>query len=97
LVHLTSCTSILSGVEIIEEIKIRWPATFELSVAAMLISIIIPAGVLAAVRKNSVVDNLTMSALIGVSMPVYWFSYFDLPFAVNLNGCRLAGESVLRV
>lgn len=81
--------SIISGVPIIDEIKTRWPATFELSVAAMLIAILlgIPAGVLAAVRKNSPVDNLTMSSsLLGVSMPVYWLGLLLIYlFAVNLN------------
>jgi peptide/nickel transport system permease protein len=55
----------------------------------MLIAILlgIPAGVLAAVRKNSPVDNLTMSSsLLGVSMPVYWLGLLLIYlFAVNLN------------
>ena len=89
LIRLDFGTSIITGVPIAEEIRIRWPATFELSVAAMLVASIlgIPAGVLAAVRKNSFVDNLTMSgSLLGVSLPVYWLGllliYF---FAVNLD------------
>lgn len=81
--------SIISGVPIVDEIKTRWPATFELSVAAMLIAILlgIPTGVLAAVRKNSPIDNLTMSSsLLGVSMPVYWLGLLLIYlFAVNLN------------
>lgn len=96
LVRLNFGTSIFSGVEIVEELKIRWPATFELSVAAMLISIIIgiPAGVLAAVRKNSVIDNLTMSgSLIGVSMPVYWLGLLLIYlFAVNLKWLPPSGR-----
>lgn len=96
LVRLDFGTSIISGVTIAEEIKTRWPATFELSVAAMLIAIIlgIPAGVLAAVRKNSAVDNLTMSAsLLGVSMPVYWLGLLLIYlFAVNLNWLPPSGR-----
>lgn len=96
LVRLDFGTSIISGVTIAEEIKTRWPATFELSVAAMLIAIIlgIPAGVLAAVRKNSVVDNLTMSgSLLGVSMPVYWLGLLLIYlFAVNLNWLPPSGR-----
>ncbi|MEO8892998.1 MAG: ABC transporter permease, partial [Coleofasciculaceae cyanobacterium] len=47
LLRLNFGTSIISGVSIAEEIKTRWPATFELSVAAMLVATIIgiPAGV----------------------------------------------------
>jgi peptide/nickel transport system permease protein len=96
LVRLNFGTSIISGVTIAEEIKIRWPATFELSVAAMLVAIIIgiPAGILAAVRKNSLTDNLTMSAsLFGVSLPVYWLGLLLIYlFAVNLNWLPPSGR-----
>jgi peptide/nickel transport system permease protein len=96
LVRLNFGTSIISGVTIADEIKIRWPATFELSVAAMLIAIIIgiPAGILAAVRKNSILDNLTMSAsLFGVSLPVYWLGLLLIYlFAVNLNWLPPSGR-----
>ncbi|NER28938.1 MAG: ABC transporter permease [Symploca sp. SIO1C4] len=89
-------TSIISGIPIAEEIKTRWPATFELSTAAMLIAIIlgIPAGVLAAVRKNSFWDNLTMSgSLLGVSMPVYWLGLLLIYlFTVNLNWLPPSGR-----
>lgn len=92
--------SIMSGASIIQEISIRWPATFELSVAAMFIALFlgIPAGVLAAVRKNSPIDNLTMSgSLLGVSMPVFWLGLLLIYlFAVNLQwlppGLRMSQE-----
>jgi len=88
--------SIFTGVPIIREIAIRWPATFELSVAAMLIALVlgVPAGVLAAVRKNSWLDNLTMSgSLIGVSMPVYWLGLLLVYlFAVNLRWLPPSGR-----
>lgn len=81
--------SIISGIPIIDEIKTRWPATFELSLAAMLIALIlgIPAGIFAAIRKNSWLDNLLMSSsLIGVSLPVYWLGLLLIYlFAVNLQ------------
>jgi peptide/nickel transport system permease protein len=92
--------SIMSGASVIQEIAIRWPATFELSLAAMLIALIlgIPAGVLAAVRKNSAIDNLTMSgSLVGVSMPVFWLGLLLIYlFAVNWQwlppGLRISQE-----
>lgn len=96
LLRLNFGTSIISGVPITEEIKIRWPATFELSVAAMLVATVIgiPAGVLAAVRKNSAVDNLTMSgSLLGVSLPVYWLGLLLVYlFAVNLQWLPPSGR-----
>lgn len=95
--------SIISGASVIQEIATLWPATFELSLAAMLIALVlgIPAGVLAAVRKNSAIDNLTMSgSLLGVSIPVFWLGLLLIYlFAVNLQwlppGSRISQEAVL--
>jgi len=60
---------------ITELLSERLPITFELSLAALLVSVIvgIPLGVIAAVRHNSWVDVVTMLwANVGVSMPVFW-------------------------
>jgi len=96
LLRLDFGQSIFTGFPIIEEIKIRWPATFELSVAAMAIALIvgIPAGVIAAVKRNSIIDNLTMSgSLLGVSMPVYWLGLLLVYlFAVNLKWLPPSGR-----
>ncbi|MGD1929007.1 MAG: ABC transporter permease [Leptolyngbyaceae cyanobacterium] len=89
-------TSIFTGVPIWDEILLRWPATFELSVIAMLIALVvgIPAGVIAAVRKNSLIDNVMMSgSLLGVSMPVYWLGLLLVYlFAVNLQWLPASGR-----
>ncbi|WP_017300927.1 ABC transporter permease [Nodosilinea nodulosa] len=89
-------TSIFTGVPISKEILQRWPATFELSVVAMAIALVIgiPAGVVAAVRKNSLVDNLAMGgSLLGVSMPVYWLGLLLVYlFAVNLQWLPPSGR-----
>ncbi len=94
-------TSIFTGVPIVEEIRTKWPATFELSIVAMLIALIIgiPAGVMAAVRKNSLVDNLMMSgSLLGVSMPVYWLGLLLVYlFAVNLQWLPPSGRIGINV
>ncbi|MEG3834585.1 ABC transporter permease [Microcoleus sp. MON2_D6] len=88
--------SIISGIPIIDEITSRWPATFELSVVAMLVALVIgiPAGILAAVRKNSWLDNLAMSgSLIGVSLPVYWLGLMLIYlFAVYLKWLPPSGR-----
>ena len=88
--------SIISGIPIAEEIRNRWPATFELSVSAMLLALIvgIPAGVFAAVRKNTWLDNLLMSgSLIGVSLPVYWLGLLLIYlFAVYLQLLPASGR-----
>ena len=60
-----------------------FPNTLELAVAAILIALAIgiPAGILSAVYRNTWIDGfVTFLALLGVSMPVFWFGLLD-PFA----------------
>ena len=77
----------------------RLPITVELSVAALLVSILVgvPLGVISAVRHNSWVDVLTMLwANTGVSMPVFWLGLMlayvfalalkDTPFQLPPSG-----------
>lgn len=96
LVQLDFGNSLISGIPILDEIKTRWPATFELAIAAMLVALVlgIPAGILAAVRKNSWLDHLTMSSsLVGVSLPVYWLGLLLVYlFAVNLRWLPPSGR-----
>lgn len=82
----------------------RLPLTMELGFSALLIAILlgIPAGVLSAVRQNSLVDVATMiGANTGVSMPVYWLGLMlayvfalalkDTPFWLPPSGRLTAG------
>ncbi len=67
--------SFFTNTPVTTEILARLPATIELAVLAIIIASIIGVlfGVISAVKKNSIIDNLTMTtALIGVSMPVFW-------------------------
>lgn len=53
----------------------RLPTTIELGLAALSLAVIIgiPLGIISAVKRNSIIDVITMIlANIGVSMPVYW-------------------------
>jgi peptide/nickel transport system permease protein len=88
--------SIMTGIPVSQEITSRWAATFELSVAAMIVAIAlgVPAGIVAAVRKNGWVDNLAMStSLLGVSMPVYWLGILLIYLlAVNLRWLPASGR-----
>lgn len=74
----------------------RMPATLELATAAMLIAlgIGIPAGIIAATRRNTVVDRLLMvGALLGQSMPVFWLGLLlAMIFAVSLGWFPVAGR-----
>ncbi|KEF35302.1 MULTISPECIES: ABC transporter permease [Deinococcus] len=89
-----------SNIPVREELASRFPATAELSVAALLFALVVglPAGIVAALRRNSFWDNAaTTVSLVGVSMPVFWLglllSYF---FAVQLGwlppSARLGNE-----
>jgi peptide/nickel transport system permease protein len=56
-------------------IREHYPATLELTLAAMLISLVIalPAGILSGIRQYSCWDHSTMFlAMLGVSMPNFW-------------------------
>lgn len=74
----------------------RLPATFELAAAAMVIAvgIGIPAGVVAATRRNTPVDrSLMLGALLGQSMPVFWLGLLlAMIFAVMLGWFPVAGR-----
>jgi len=78
------------------EVKERFPATIELSVAALLISCFfgILFGIISATRQYSIFDYLSMlGALIGVSMPIFWLGLvFMLIFSVHLGWLPLSGR-----
>jgi peptide/nickel transport system permease protein len=71
------------------EIRRRFPATIELSVAALIfaIGLGIPLGFLAAKRANSPADHASMvGSLIGISIPVFFLAYLlKYVFAVKLH------------
>jgi dipeptide transport system permease protein len=61
---------------VFREFIARFPATIELSVCAMLLALLIglPAGIIAAVKRNTVWDYSVMGAsLTGFSMPIFWW------------------------
>jgi peptide/nickel transport system permease protein len=63
------------------DLQQRFPATIELAVVAMALSIVVglPLGILSAVRRDSLVDQVTrVISLVGVSMPVFWLALVAL-------------------
>ncbi len=67
--------SVITNSLVIEEFAERFPATMELSIAAMTIAILVGvlAGVISAVKQYSWFDNISMiGALFGVSVPIFW-------------------------
>jgi peptide/nickel transport system permease protein len=77
----------------------RLPATFQLSGAALLVALVlaIPAGVLSAVRRNTVTDYVaTVVALLGQSMPTFWLGIMlILVFSVQFNLLPSSGRGGL--
>lgn len=86
---------IVSSHPVLTELKSRFPATIELSFAAMLIALLVgvPVGVLAAVKHGRWFDYLSMTtALAGISVPIFWLAMMMimavgdwLPFDGRLN------------
>ena len=77
----------------------RLPATFELAGAGLLIalSLAIPAGIVSAVRRNTVVDYVsTVVALLGQAMPTFWLGIMlILVFSVRLSWLPSSGRGDL--
>ena len=82
-------TSIHQDRPVLEVIRERLPATFQLGLTSFFISVIIglPLGVLSAVRRGSLLDTVAKgTALIGQSAPVFWLGLMLMIFfAVTLD------------
>jgi peptide/nickel transport system permease protein len=75
LAHLDLGRSFKTNERVIDDILRKFPATVELSIAAMGFSIVfgIAAGVVAAVNRGRFWDYTTMfGSLAGISMPIFW-------------------------
>ena len=79
-------TSIVSKSPVTQEFFALFPATVELTVCAMIFAIVIgvPAGVVAAVKRGKFLDQTLMGvALIGYSMPIFWWGLVMILFMSN--------------
>ncbi|HZH26894.1 MAG TPA: ABC transporter permease subunit [Azospirillaceae bacterium] len=90
--------SIITREPVITEFASLFPATIELALCAILFAVLIglPAGVLAAVKRNSVLDYGVMGAsLTGYSMPIFWWGLlliflFSVQFGLTPVSGRIA-------
>ena len=96
LVHLDLGRSFKSKQPVLEEIKRYFPATAELTLAAMAFSIFfgIIAGITAAVYRGKFLDYFSMStSLAGISMPIFWLGLMlILLFSHYLNILPVSGR-----
>lgn len=92
-------TSMYTQQPVLEAIFERMPATIELALAALAISvaIAIPVGVISAVRQYSWIDHLCLvGTLIGVSMPSFWLGLLlMLTFSLKWRLLPLSGMGYL--
>jgi dipeptide transport system permease protein len=88
--------SIVTRESVLTEFLSLFPATVELGVCAILFALIlgIPAGILAAVRRNSIFDHGVMGlSLTGYSMPIFWWGLIlILLFSVQFGLTPVSGR-----
>jgi dipeptide transport system permease protein len=88
--------SMITQEPVVREFAALFPATIELAVCAILFALVIgiPAGMLAAVRRNSVFDHGVMGvSLTGYSMPIFWWGLLlILLFSVQLGWTPVSGR-----
>jgi dipeptide transport system permease protein len=91
--------SLKTKIPVTQEFLTLFPATIELSLAAVIFAIVfgIPAGVIAAVRRGTVFDHTVMgTALIGFSMPIFWWGLLlIILFSVTLQWTPVSGRIAL--
>ena len=92
--------SFRTGRPVWDEIMSKLPATAELALAAILVSLIIaiPVGIISAVKQYSLLDNASMvGALVGVSMPNFWLGLLlILLFSLHLEWLPVFGRGELK-
>jgi ABC-type dipeptide/oligopeptide/nickel transport system permease component len=79
-----------------KEILARYPATIQLAFGAMIVALAVafPLGIISAIYRNSWIDNVArFFALIGVSMPSFWFGpLLIIAFAINHEWFPVSGR-----
>jgi peptide/nickel transport system permease protein len=84
-VRLDFGTSLWTGAPVLEELRIRFPLTFEVALFATLISIIIaiPLGTLAAIRQDTWIDyGVRIVSIGGLAIPNFWTGILVILFLV---------------
>ena len=88
--------SIVTQAPVVKEFIALFPATIELAVCAIVFALLIgiPAGILAAVKRNSWLDHGVMGfSLTGYSMPIFWWGLLlILLFSVSLDLTPVSGR-----
>ncbi len=79
-----------------KQILQRYPATIELAFGSMIVALLVafPLGIVSAIYRNSWIDNVArFFALIGVSMPSFWFGpLLIIAFAIHYEWFPVSGR-----
>ena len=88
--------SIITHEPVLNEFLSLFPATIELALCAIVFALVIgiPAGILAAVKRNTILDHGVMGvSLTGYSMPIFWWGLLlILLFSVQLDLTPVSGR-----
>ena len=99
-VHGDLGLSIVTQAPVFKEFMTLFPATIELSACAMFLALALglPAGIIAAVKRNTVWDYSVMGAsLTGYSMPIFWWGLLlILTFSVGLGWTPVSGRIAIQ-
>ncbi|MSP13333.1 MAG: ABC transporter permease [Chloroflexi bacterium] len=96
--------SLVTKNPVADDLKLKFPATIELSIMALLVAVVIGilTGIISAAKQNTPIDTTSMFiSLAGVSIPIYWLGMMGiLVFAVWLHwvpsGARLGNDTEIQ-
>ncbi|GAA5784621.1 peptide ABC transporter permease [Chitiniphilus shinanonensis] len=96
LLHGDLGTSLITQTPVMDEFLTLFPATLELSIAAMVFAVVfgLAAGIVAAVKRGTAVDHTVMgAALTGYSMPIFWWGLIlIMVVSVHLGWTPVSGR-----
>jgi peptide/nickel transport system permease protein len=96
LAHGDLGVSFRTNQSVAKEIAARYPATMQLAFGAMFVALLVafPLGIISAIYRNSWIDNVArFFALLGVSMPSFWFGpLLIIAFAINRTWFPVSGR-----
>ncbi|UCF95959.1 MAG: ABC transporter permease [Spirochaetaceae bacterium] len=90
-------TSYINGMEVIDLVKVRFPNTIRLAFISTILSAFfgVSIGMVSALKRETIVDYLlTVVALLGISIPIFWLGLLLIYiFSVELSILPIAGAA----
>ena len=89
LLHGDFGISLVTKKPVLSEFFTLFPATLELAISAMILATLVglPLGIFAAIRRGSWFDQISMTgALVGFSMPIFWWGLLLIIFFSGILG-----------